>query len=380
MNLFDVYPLFDIEPVKAIGSRILDSNGNQYLDFYGGHAVISIGHSHPHYIKAISAQLNKIGFYSNSVIIGLQQEVAEKLGRLSGYPDYSLFLCNSGAEANENALKLASFTNKRSKVIAFKEAFHGRTSGAVACTDNPSIIAPFNAEHHVDFIDRFDLDAAKKSIEKGDVTAVIIEGIQGVGGIYVPQPGFLEELHSICKIHGTFLILDEIQSGYGRSGKFFAHQYSAVRPDIITVAKGMGNGFPIGGVLISPIFEAKFGMLGTTFGGNHLACAAAKAVLDVIEDENLIENADSVGKYLIERSKDLVGLKEIRGVGLMIGLEFEFDITQLRKDLLFDHKVFTGYSGKKTLRLLPPLSITKNDVDMLTDALKKILSKQNSRI
>jgi acetylornithine aminotransferase len=265
-------------------------------------------------------------------------------------------------------------------VIAFKEAFHGRTSGAVACTDNPSIIAPFNGEHHVDFIDRFDLDAAKKSIEKGDVTAVIIEGIQGVGGIYVPQPGFLEELHSICKIHGTFLILDEIQSGYGRSGKFFAHQYSAVRPDIITVAKGMGNGFPIGGVLISPIFEAKFGMLGTTFGGNHLACAAAKAVLDVIEDENLIENADSVGKYLIERSKDLVGLKEIRGVGLMIGLEFEFDITQLRKDLLFDHKVFTGYSGKKTLRLLPPLSITKNDVDMLTDALKKILSKQNSRI
>ena len=279
MNLFNVYPLFDIEPVKAIGSRILDSNGNQYLDFYGGHAVISIGHSHPKYISAITDQLNKIAFYSNSVVIGLQQEVAEKLGRLSGYPEYSLFLCNSGAEANENALKLASFTNKRNKVIAFKEAFHGRTSGAVACTDNPSIISPFNAGHNVEFIDRFDIKAAKQSIEKGDVSAVIIEGIQGVGGIYVPEPGFLEELHAICRQNGTFLILDEIQSGYGRSGKFFAHQYSAVKPDIITVAKGMGNGFPIGGVLISPVFEAKFGMLGTTFGGNHLACAAAKAVM-----------------------------------------------------------------------------------------------------
>lgn len=376
MKLFDVYPLFDIEPVKAIGSRILDSEGNQYLDFYGGHAVISIGHSHPKYVKAITDQLNKIAFYSNSVIISLQQEVAEKLGRLSGYPEYNLFLCNSGAEANENALKLASFTNKRSKVIAFKEAFHGRTSGAVACTDNPSIIAPFNACHQVEFINRFDLSAARTSIEKGDVTAVIIEGIQGVGGIYVPEPGFLEELHAICKQHGTFLILDEIQSGYGRSGKFFAHQYSAVRPDIITVAKGMGNGFPIGGVLISPVLEAKFGMLGTTFGGNHLACAAAKAVLDVIEDENLIENAATIGEYLIERAKNLKGLKETRGIGLMVGLEFEFDITQLRKDLLFDHKIFTGYSGKKTLRLLPPLSINKNDVDMLINALEEILSNQ----
>jgi acetylornithine aminotransferase len=376
MKLFDVYPLFDIEPVKAIGSRILDSEGNQYLDFYGGHAVISIGHSHPQYVKAITDQLNKIAFYSNSVIISLQQEVAEKLGRLSGYPEYNLFLCNSGAEANENALKLASFTNKRSKVIAFKEAFHGRTSGAVACTDNPSIIAPFNANHQVEFIDRFDLNAARTSIEKDDVTAVILEGIQGVGGIYVPESGFLEELHAICKQHGTFLILDEIQSGYGRSGKFFAHQYSAVRPDIITVAKGMGNGFPIGGVLISPVFEAKFGMLGTTFGGNHLACAAAKAVLDVIEDENLIENAAAVGKYLIGRSKNLKGLKESRGIGLMVGLEFEFDITQLRKDLLFNYKIFTGYSGKKTLRLLPPLSINKNDVDMLINALEEILSNQ----
>jgi len=376
MNIFNVYPLFDIEPVKAIGTRILDSKGNQYLDFYGGHAVISIGHSHPEYVKAITDQLNKIAFYSNSVIIGQQKEVAEKLGRLSGYPDYSLFLCNSGAEANENALKLASFTNKRSKVIAFKEAFHGRTSGAVACTDNPSIISPFNAGHQVEFIERFNIDAARISIEKGDVSAVIIEGIQGVGGIYVPEPAFLEELHAISKQHGTFLILDEIQSGYGRSGKFFAHQYSAVRPDIITVAKGMGNGFPIGGVLISPIFEAKFGMLGTTFGGNHLACAAAKAVLDIIEEEELIENAAIVGTYLIERSKNLKGIKEIRGIGLMVGLEFDFDITQLRKDLLFDHNIFTGYSGKNTLRLLPPLSINKNDVDILVNALEAILSNQ----
>ena len=373
MKPFDVYPLFDIEPVKAIGNFILDSEGNQYLDFYGGHAVISIGHSHPHYIKTITDQLNKIAFYSNSVIISLQNEVAERLGRLSGYPDYSLFLCNSGAEANENALKLASFSNKRSKVIAFKHAFHGRTSGTVACTDNPSIVSPFNANHEVEFIERFNIEAARISIEKGDVAAVMIEGIQGVGGIYVPEPSFLEELHSICKQNGTFLILDEIQSGYGRSGKFFAHQYSAVRPDIITVAKGMGNGFPIGGVLISPVFEAKFGMLGTTFGGNHLACAAAKAVLDVIEDESLVENAASVGEYLIERSKTLKGLKEVRGIGLMAGLEFGFDISQLRKELLFTHKIFTGYSGKNTLRLLPPLGISKMDIDKLIVALEAIL-------
>ena len=375
MKPFNVYPLFDIEPVKAIGNFILDSEGNQYLDFYGGHAVISIGHSHPHYIKTITDQLNKIAFYSNSVIISLQNEVAEKLGRLSGYADYSLFLCNSGAEANENALKLASFTNKCSKVIAFKHAFHGRTSGTVACTDNPSIVSPFNANHEVEFIERFNIESARISIEKGDVAAVIIEGIQGVGGIYVPETGFLEELHSICKRHSTFLILDEIQSGYGRSGKFFAHQYSAVRPDIITVAKGMGNGFPIGGVLISPVFEAKFGMLGTTFGGNHLACAAAKAVLDVIEDESLVENAASVGEYLIERSKTLKGLKEVRGIGLMVGLEFSFDISQLRKELLFTHKIFTGYSGKNTLRLLPPLGISKMDVDKLIVALEAILFK-----
>jgi acetylornithine/N-succinyldiaminopimelate aminotransferase len=373
MNLFDVYPLFDIEPVKAIGSRILDSKGNEYLDFYGGHAVISIGHSHPHYIKAITDQLNKIAFYSNSVIIGLQQEVADKLGKLSGYPDYSLFLCNSGAEANENALKLASFTNKRSKVIAFREAFHGRTSGAVACTDNPSIVSPFNSHHQVEFINRYDLDAARVLLEKGDVSAVIIEGIQGVGGIYVPGPDFLMELNTACKQNGSFLILDEIQSGYGRSGKFFSHQYANIKPDIITVAKGMGNGFPVGGVLINPLFEARYGMLGTTFGGNHLACAAAIAVLDVIEEEDLMENAALVGAYLIERSKNLKGLKETRGIGLMVGFEFDFDITQLRKELLFAHKIFTGYSGRRTLRLLPPLTINKKDVDTLIGALETIL-------
>jgi len=374
MKLFDVYPLFDIEPVKATGSRIVDRRGNEYLDFYGGHAVISIGHTHPHYIKTITEQLNKIAFYSNSVVISLQQEVADKLGQLSGYPDYSLFLCNSGAEANENALKLASFTNKRSKVVAFRQAFHGRTSGAVACTDNPSIVAPFNARHEVEFIERFNLDAVRVSIEKGDVAAVIIEGIQGVGGIYMPEPEFLLELQRICKLNGTFLILDEIQSGYGRSGRFFAHQYSGIKPDIITVAKGMGNGFPIGAVLISTEFKAWHGMLGTTFGGNHLACAAAKAVLDVIESENLIENAALVGNYLIEQSKKLKGLKEVRGMGLMIGLEFDFDITELRKELLFTHKIFAGYSGKNTLRLLPPLGISKLDVDALITALKTILN------
>jgi len=375
MKLFDVYPLFDIEPVRAMGSRILDSKGNQYLDFYGGHAVISIGHSHPHYIKAITDQLNKIAFYSNSVFNSLQNEVADKLGRLSGYPDYSLFLCNSGAEANENALKLASFTNKRQKVIAFKHAFHGRTSGAVACTDNPAIASPFNANHHVEFIDRFDLNAARILLEKRDVSSVIIEGIQGVGGIYVPDPDFLKELYILCRQNDTFLILDEIQSGYGRSGKFFAHQFADFRPDIITVAKGMGNGFPIGGVLISPVFEAWHGMLGTTFGGNHLACAAANAVLDVIEEENLVENAAVVGAYLADRSKNLDGLKEFRGMGLMAGLEFDFDITQLRKDLLYTHMIFTGYSGKNTLRLLPPLTIQKKDVDTLIEALEAVLSK-----
>lgn len=374
MNLFDVYPLLDIEPVKANGSHIYDSQGNEYLDFYGGHAVISIGHGHPHYVKSITEQLHKIAFYSNSVVIPLQQQLAEKLGHLSGYTDYSLFLCNSGAEANENALKLASFTNKRSKVLAYRHAFHGRTSGTVACTDNPAIVAPYNALHQVEFIDRFNLDATRKALQPGDVSAVIIEGIQGVGGIHAPDPLFLQELSSLCKLNGTFLILDEIQSGYGRSGKFFAHQYAGIKPDMITVAKGMGNGFPIGGVLISPEIKPWHGMLGTTFGGNHLACAAAKAVLDVIADEKLPENAATVGNYLAEKSKNLKGLTETRGKGLMIGLEFGFDIAQLRKDLLYNHKIFTGYSGKNTLRLLPPLNISKNEADQLLNALQAILS------
>ena len=376
MNLFDVYPLYDIEPVKAHLTTIWDKEGKEYLDFYGGHAVISIGHSHPYYIKTISEQLQKIGFYSNSVKNHLQIVVAEKLGKMSGYEDYSLFFCNSGAEANENALKVASFTNKRSKVIAFSHAFHGRTSGAVAATDNPSIVSPFNALHNIQFLPWNDITAAKQAISKGDVCAVIIEGIQGVGGINVPNTEFLKALESLTKQYGTFLILDEIQSGYGRSGKFFAHQFSGIRPDIITVAKGMGNGFPIAGVLISPEFKASYGMLGTTFGGNHLACAAAIAVLQVIEDEDLIYNAAVVGDYLSKKAVGLKGLKEIRGIGLMVGLEFETSVTEIRRKLLFEQGIFTGYSGKNTIRLLPPLCINKSEVDRLISSLKIVLENK----
>jgi acetylornithine/N-succinyldiaminopimelate aminotransferase len=373
MKLFDVYPLYEIEPVKAHLTTIWDKDGNEYLDFYGGHAVISIGHTHPHYVKTISDQLSKIGFYSNSVKNQLQLNVAEKLGKLSGYEDYTLFFCNSGAEANENAFKLVSFSNKRSKVIAFSQSFHGRTSGAVAATDNPSIVSPFNALHNIEFLPWNDVAAAEKAISRGDVSAVIIEGVQGVGGINVPDTAFLKALESLTKQYGTYLILDEIQSGYGRSGKFFAHQYAAIRPDIITVAKGMGNGFPIAGVLISPAFTASYGMLGTTFGGNHLACAAAQAVLDVIDDENLIQNATEVGDYLMKAAKGLKGLKEIRGVGLIVGLEFELPVAPIRKKLLFEEGIFTGYSGKNTIRLLPPLCITKKEVDRLISSLKIVL-------
>jgi acetylornithine/N-succinyldiaminopimelate aminotransferase len=373
MNLFDVYPLFNIEPIKAHLTTIWDKEGKEYLDFYGGHAVISIGHSHPYYVNALTQQLQKIGFYSNSVKNQLQIDVADKLGKMSGYEDYSLFFCNSGAEANENALKVASFTNKRSKVISFRQSFHGRTSGAVAATDNPSIVSPFNAVHHIQFLPWNDIAAAEQAISKGDVCAVIIEGIQGVGGINVPDAAFLQALKSLTKQYGTFLILDEIQSGYGRSGKFFAHQFAGIRPDIITVAKGMGNGFPIAGVLISPSISSSYGMLGTTFGGNHLACVASKAVLDVIEAEDLIHNAAVVGEYLMNEAKGLPGIKEIRGVGLMVGLEFEMPVADLRKKLLFDHGIFTGYSGKNTIRLLPPLCITKNEVDRLISSLKKVL-------
>ena len=373
MNLFEVYSLWNIEPVKAEGCKLWDKNGTEYLDFYGGHAVISIGHSHSEYVKAIEKQVENLGFYSNSVQNLLQKKVAEKLGELSGYSDYSLFLCNSGAEANENALKLASFHTGRKRVIAMKKAFHGRTSGAVAITDNPVIQSPFNEGHDVTFVPLNDIDAVTKELEKGDVAAVIIEGIQGIAGIFVPETEFMQQLEIVCKKHDTVLILDEIQSGYGRSGKFFAHQHFGIRPDIITIAKGMGNGFPIGGVIISPKFEAKKGMLGTTFGGNHLACAAAIAVLDVMKDESLTENAANVGGYLKTELLKLNGVKAIRGCGLMLGIDFEPEFADVRNKLLFESRIFTGGAKNNVMRLLPPLSISKEEVDIFIEALKKKL-------
>ncbi|HHT21777.1 MAG TPA: aminotransferase class III-fold pyridoxal phosphate-dependent enzyme [Bacteroidales bacterium] len=373
MKLFDVYPLFDIEITKGKDCRTYDSNGTEYLDLYGGHAVISIGHSHPHYLKMMSEQMQKLVFYSNSVKNPLQVELAEKLGKLSGYEDYSLFLVNSGAEANENALKLASFHNGRKKVLAFSKAFHGRTSAAVKITDNPKIVAPVNDNLEVEFVPLNDIEAARKVLIKKDVCAAIVEGIQGVGGIQIAETEFLQELRKICTETGTVLILDEIQSGYGRSGKFFAHQYADIRPDLITVAKGMGNGFPIGGVLISPIFEAVYGMLGTTFGGNHLACAAGIAVLDVMKDENLVQNAKEVGNYLMEKLKNISGIKEVRGRGLMIGIEMDYPVKDLRRKLLFEEKVFTGASGTNVIRLLPPLSLTKADADFFLSRFTKVL-------
>jgi len=372
MNLFDVYSLWDIEPVRAEGCRVWDKEGKEYLDFYGGHAVISIGHSHPAYVKAIQHQVAKIGFYSNSVLNSLQGELARKLGEQSGYPDYSLFLCNSGAEANENALKLASFHTGKRRVIAFKEAFHGRTSGAVAVTDNPAIQSPFNHGHEVVFVPLNDIDAVKNEIKKGDVAALLIEGIQGVAGIYVPDALFLQQLAAVCKSHGVVLILDEIQSGYGRTGQFFAHQQSGIKPDLITMAKGMGNGFPIGGVLISPHFEAKKGMLGTTFGGNHLACTAAIAVLDVMKEEALVENAVRMGSYLTGRLGEVSGIKEIRGRGLILGIEFLPEHATVRNQLLFKSHIFTGGAKNNVMRLLPPLSISESEIDSLIGELKKL--------
>lgn len=372
MNLFDVYPLFDINIVQGKGCHVWDENGTEYLDLYGGHAVISIGHAHPHYVEMISNQVAKLGFYSNSVINKLQQEVAARLGKTSGYDDYSLFLINSGAEANENALKLASFHNGRTKVISFSKAFHGRTSLAVEATDNPKIIAPINANEHVTYLPLNDTEAMKTELAKGDVCAVIIEGIQGVGGIKLPTTEFMQELRKACTENGTILILDEIQSGYGRSGKFFAHQYTGIKPDIITVAKGIANGFPMAGVLISPMFTPVYGMLGTTFGGNHLACAAALAVLDVIEQEQLIENAATVGTYLIEELKKFPQIKEVRGEGLMIGMEFETPIKELRTKLLKEQKVFTGVSGTNVIRLLPPLCLNMEEATEFLNRLKKI--------
>ena len=373
MNLFNVYPLFDIEIAKGIGCRTYDNHGIEYLDLYGGHAVISIGHSHPYYVQKLTHQIENLVFYSNSVVNKLQVELAEKLGKMSGYEDYFLFLINSGAEANENALKLASFHTGRSKVIAFKKSFHGRTSAAVRVTDNPKIVAPINEGFDVEFLELNDIEAVRKSLQKKDVCAVIIEGIQGVGGIRTPDVEFLQALSEECKATGTILILDEVQSGYGRSGKFFAHQHAGIRPDLITVAKGMGNGFPIGGVLISPMFEASHGMLGTTFGGSHLACTAAIAVLDIIKVEHLVENAAKIGDYLMEELAKIPQVKEVRGLGLMIGIEFEQPIKEIRNRLLFEKKIFTGASGNNVIRLLPPLCLSKSDANLFLTSFKEIL-------
>lgn len=373
MKLFDVYPLFDVNIVKGKGCHVWDDKGQEYLDLYGGHAVISIGHAHPHYVETISKQVATLGFYSNSVINKLQQEVADRLGAISGYDDYQLFLINSGAEANENALKLASFYNGRTRVISFAKAFHGRTSLAVEVTNNPKIIAPINDNGHVTYLPLNDTEALKTELAKGDVCAVIIEGIQGVGGIQLPTTEFMKAIRQACDETNTVMILDEIQSGYGRSGKFFAHQYNDVRPDIITVAKGIGNGFPMAGVLISPKFTPVYGQLGTTFGGNHLACAAAIAVLDVMKAENLVENAAKVGTYLLEELKGFKGIKEVRGRGLMIGMEFEEPIKELRQKLLFEEKVFTGVSGTNVIRLLPPLCLSMNEADEFLTRLHHVM-------
>lgn len=375
MQLFDVYPLYDLEPVYGEGNYVYDRDGTAYLDLYGGHAVISIGHSHPHYVQKIQTQLGRLGFYSNSVQNPLQDELASLLGTLSGCNDYQLFLCNSGAEANENALKMASFHNDRSKVIAFRHAFHGRTSAAVNTTDNEGIKAPLNRSFAVEFHEWNDLESVRKSLHKEDVCALIIEGIQGIGGIHVPDPEFLEQVAKECHKTNTILILDEIQSGYGRSGHFFAYQYADIEPDLITVAKGMGNGFPIGGLLLHPRFEARYGMLGTTFGGNHLACAAGITVLEVIQQEKLIENAAVMGSYLQERLKQLPGIREIRGRGLMIGLEMPFPVASLRKKLLFEHRIFTGSSSDPhVLRLLPALNIGRKELDQFVEALRTELT------
>lgn len=358
MKLFDVYPLFDITPVKAEGCYVYDDQGKEYLDLYGGHAVISIGHSHPYYVEKIADQLKNIGFYSNSVQNPLQQQLADKLGELSGCEEYQLFLCNSGAEANENALKLASFITGKKKIISYKKGFHGRTSAAVSITDNPKIIAPVNETDNAIILPLNDIEATEEALKNGNVAAVIVEGIQGIGGINVPDAEFLEQLKQLTEKYVAALILDEIQSGYGRSGKFFAFQHSNVRPDIITMAKGMGNGFPVGGVLIHPDIAPWHGMLGTTFGGNHLACAASIAVLDVISNENLIGNAQKVGDYLMEQIKKMGDDFEVRGEGLMIGIEFGFPIQDIRRKLLFDYAIFTGVSGQNIIRLLPPLSLS----------------------
>lgn len=374
MSLFNVYPIYSVTPVKASGCTVWDEKGDAYLDFYGGHGVISIGHSHPTYIKHVTEQINSIGFYSNSIINPVQEKLGNLLPQICGYPDYSLFLCNSGAEANENALKLASFHTGKSKVLAFKNSFHGRTSAAVAVTDNPKIIAPINAQQEVVFCELNDIESVKKEIAKGEVSSVIIEAIQGVGGLDEGSTEFFRELEKVCKNNKVVLILDEIQCGYGRSGKFFAHQHHGIKADIISVAKGMGNGFPIGGILISPEFTSSFGLLGTTFGGNHLACAAALAVLEVIKDEDILSNVQKQYEYFIKKFSSLSQIKKIKGKGLMLGLEFDFEVADLRKKLIYEKKIFTGNSNNKNLlRVLPPLTISKNEIDMLYDSLQSCL-------
>ena len=377
MKLFDVYPLFDVNIVKGKGCKVWDEKGQEYLDLYGGHAVISIGHSHPHYIEKVTEQLQKLGFYSNSVINKLQVELAERLGKISGYDDYQLFLINSGAEANENALKLASFTNGRTRVLSCEKAFHGRTSLAVEVTNNPKIIAPINDNSHVTYLPMNDLTAWEAELAKGDVCAVILECIQGVGGIKLATKEFAQGLAAACKKYGTILICDEIQCGYGRSGKFFAHQWLDIRPDIITVAKGIANGFPMGAVLIGPDFKPVYGQLGTTFGGNHLACAAALAVLDVFEEEKLVENANAVGTYLIEQLKELQKtgkhIVDVRGRGLMIGIDLDIPHKDVRQPLIYEQYCFTGCAGTNILRLLPPLCLTEQDADEFIERLKRVL-------
>ncbi len=375
MNLFNVYPLYNVTPVKAKGCHVWDDKNIKYLDLYGGHGVISIGHTHPHYVENLKGQLDKIGFYSNSIQNPLQVKLAKKLGKISSCENYNLFLCNSGAEANENALKLASFKTGKKRVISFKNSFHGRTSAAVAATDNLNINAPINLQQEVTFLPLNQIDLVEQELKKGDVCAVIIEGIQGVGGLDEGTTVFFKDLEKICKENKVILILDEIQSGYGRSGKFFAFQHHNVQPDIITIAKGMGNGFPIGGVLIADEIKAEFGMLGTTFGGNHLACVAAISVLEVIEKENLIKNVNEVSAYFLDKIKQIPQVKKVKGKGLMLGIEFDFEVAEIRKKLIFEQHIFTGgASNKNLLRILPPLSVTKNQIDEFVDALKKVLN------
>lgn len=379
MKLFDVYPLFDINIVKGKGCKVWDDRGQEYLDLYGGHAVISIGHSHPHYVEKLTGQLNRLGFYSNSVVNKLQVELAERLGRISGYDDYQLFLINSGAEANENALKLASFKNGRKRVLSVAKAFHGRTSLAVEVTNNPKIVAPINDNGHVTFLPLNDLEAWERELAKGDVCACILECIQGVGGVNMATQEFAQGLQAACKKYGTYLICDEIQCGYGRSGKFFAHQWLGIRPDLITVAKGIGNGFPMGGVLISPEFVPVYGQLGTTFGGNHLACTAALAVFDVFENEGLVENAHLVGEYLMDELRELQQrnsrIKEVRGRGLMVGVVLDIPHKEVRSKLIHEQHCFTGCAGTDILRILPPLCLTRDEADDFIQRLETVLNQ-----